>query len=60
MALIKALSLLLKSKKATAGVIKSVTPTLGKSKISEYLSKTAVSRGASKGYTEAMKPKKLD
>ena len=55
MALIKALSILLKSKKATVGVIKSITPTLGKSKTAEYLLKTAYKRGASKGYTQAMK-----
>ena len=54
MALIKALSLLLKSKKATAGVIKGVTATLGKSKTKAYELKTAVARGASKGYAEAM------
>ena len=39
MALIKALSLLLKSKKATAGVIKKVTPTLGRKLTKEYLKK---------------------
>ena len=55
MSLIKALSLLLTSKKATAGVIKGVTATLGKSKTKAYELKTAVARGASKGYTEAMK-----
>ena len=55
MSLIKALSLLLTSKKATAGVIKGVAATLGKSKTKAYELKTAVARGASKGYTEAMK-----
>ena len=55
MSLIKAISLLLTSKKATAGIIKGVTATLGKSKTKAYELKTAVARGASKGYTEAMK-----
>ena len=47
--------LLLKDKKGTVGVIKNITPTLGKSKTSEYLAKTAYKRGASKGYAEAAK-----
>ena len=47
--------LLLKDKKSTVGVIKKIAPTLGKSKTSEYLAKTAYKRGASKGYTEAAK-----
>ena len=47
--------LLLKNKKSTVGVIKKIEPTLGKLKTSEYLAKTAYKRGASKGYTEAMK-----
>ena len=47
--------LLLKDKKGTVGVIKKIVPTLGTSKTSEYLAKTAYKRGASKGYAEAMK-----
>ena len=47
--------LLLKDKKGTVGVIKKITPTLGKSKTADYLLKTAYKRGASKGYTEAAK-----
>ena len=43
--------------KATSTVTH-VAPTLGKLKTSEYLAKTAYKRGASRGYTEAMKPKK--
>ena len=53
MGLIKAAQLLLKGK--SMGVIKKIEPTLGKLKTSEYLAKTAYKRGASKGYTEAMK-----
>ena len=60
MSLIAGLRLLLASKKATVGVIKKITPTLGKSKTADYLLKTAYKRGASKGYAEAMKPKKPD
>ena len=54
MGLITAAKLLLKGK-AGLGVIKKIEPTLGKLKTSEYLAKTAYKRGASKGYTEAMK-----
>ena len=53
MGLITAAKLLLKGK--SMGVIKKITPTLGKSKTADYLLKTAYKRGASKGYTEAMK-----
>ena len=54
MGLITGIKLLLTSKKATVGVIKGVTATLGKSKTKAYELKTAVARGASKGYAEAM------
>jgi len=54
MGLLTAAKLLLKGKKSM-GVIKKITPTLGKLKTSEYLAKTAYKRGASKGYTEAAK-----
>ena len=47
--------LLLKDKKGTVGVIKKIAPTLGQSKTLAYKFKTAYKRGASKGYTEAMK-----
>ena len=53
MGLLTAAKLLLKGK--SMGVIKKITPTLGKLKTSEYLAKTAYKRGASKGYTEAAK-----
>ena len=53
------LSILLKGKKV-AGVIKGVKPTLGLRKTAEYKLKTGYKRGASKGYTEAMKPKRPD
>ena len=53
MGLIAAAKLLLKGKSMC--VIKKIAPTLGKSKTSEYLAKTAYKRGASKGYTEAAK-----
>ena len=61
MSLKKTKSILLKDKEDTVGVIKlasvitSIKPTLGLSKKSEYLAKTAYARGKSKGYTEAMK-----
>ena len=55
MGLITAAKLLLKSKKGTVGVIDKIKPTLGTSKTSEYLAKTAYKRGASKGYAEASK-----
>ena len=54
MSLVKALSLLLKGKKTSAGVITKIAPTLGKSRTADYLMKTAYKRGASKGYAEVM------
>ena len=56
MGLITAAKLLLKGK-AGLGVIKKIEPTFGQSKTLAYKLKTAYKRGASKGYTEAMKPK---
>ena len=53
MGLITAAKLLLKGK--SMGVIKKIKPTLGLKKTLEYKLKTAYKRGASKGYTEAMK-----
>ena len=61
MSLVKALSLLLKGKQTSVGVITKIKPTLGKSLTADYLMKTGYKRGASKGYAEVMakvKPKK--
>ena len=66
MSLKKTKSILLKDKEDTVGAIKlasvitSVKPTLGLAKTKKWLADTAYKRGASKGYTEAMKPKKPD